>query len=95
MRQVVKDWESSRKYWLCNYECSKGKYTEVLVPKLKAHSELEGWNISDMGVIPMDRVTTRRAMYDHLVRQQKAGKLDLANVQPHRGGFTQRVMLEG
>jgi hypothetical protein len=83
MKQVVKDWESSRKYWLYNYECSKEKYTAVLVPKLKAHSELEGWNISDLGVIPMDRVTTRRAIYDHLVRQQKAGKLDLANVQPH------------
>ena len=31
----------------------------------------------------MGRVTSRRAIYGHLLRQQNAGRLDLANVQPH------------
>ena len=31
----------------------------------------------------MGRVTSRRAIYGHLLRHQNAGRLDLANVQPH------------
>ena len=74
------EWPSSNKYWLYNYECKS--YYKKLVKRLMAHSEMEGWSVKDLGKQPMEFVATHRAIYDHLLRQESAGNIDLSNCLP-------------
>ena len=73
------EWPSSNKYWLYNHEC---KSYAKLVERIKAHSEMEGWSVKDLGKQPMEFVATNRAIYGHLLRQEDARNINLATCLP-------------
>ena len=52
---------------------------------MRSHSELEGWDLRDLGSKPMDFVSSDRAIYDHLTRlvNQKPHPLDLKEANPN------------
>lgn len=58
-------WPGSDKFWCYQYEC---KDYPKLVRRMRTHSELEKWDVLDLGAKPMDFVSTDRAIYDHLSR---------------------------
>ena len=58
----IDEWPNSNKFWLYNLCCND---YDKLVKRMKAHSELEGWSVKDLGNVPMDFVATDRAIYDH------------------------------
>jgi hypothetical protein len=72
-------WPGSNKFWLYQYRCSD--YSK-LVRRMTAHSELEGWCVSDLGAKPMDFVATDRAIYDHLKRLVDAREINLKVANP-------------
>lgn len=81
--KAINGFANSKKFWVYNYECNKQNYPR-LVSRMKAHSELEGWRIRDLGVVPMEKISTHRAIYDHLVRETKASNIDLQHTDPAR-----------
>lgn len=81
--EAINGYASSKKFWVYNCECNKQNYPR-LVSRMKAHSELESWRIRDLGVVPMEKISTHRAIYDHLVRETKASNIDLQHTDPAR-----------
>ena len=75
----IDEWPNSNKFWLYNLCCND---YDKLVKRMKAHSELEGWSVKDLGNVPMDFVATDRAIYDHLCRLSDANELNLNTTSP-------------
>lgn len=72
-------WPNSNRFWLYNHEC---KDYQQLIRRVKSHSELEDWEVADLGEKPMDFVASDRAIYDHVVRQESAGRFEFADLNP-------------
>lgn len=72
-------WPSSSKFWLYQYDCPD---FDRLVSRIAGHSEMQGWDIKNLGNKPMDFVATDRAIYDHLTRLCEAGKVNPITINP-------------
>ena len=72
-------WPGSDKFWCYQYEC-KDYYK--LVRRMRTHSELEKWDVRDLGAKPMDFVSTDRAIYDHLSRLVSARDINPETANP-------------
>lgn len=68
------EWKTRNRFWKYNLQ---GKDYSGIVRKMREHSELSEWDICDLGLKPMDFVSSDRQIFDHTVRMSEAGKVDL------------------